>query len=71
VFVGGTSMGEENLSGREVNFIFRMEKVAANISTPRLLSEPAANLLMAHFACAEAGEHPVPGFDGKFLFRQF
>jgi adenylate cyclase len=71
VFVGGTSMGEENLSGREVNFIFRMEKVAANIGASRLLSEPAANLLMAHFACEEAGEHPVTSFEGKFLFRQF
>jgi adenylate cyclase len=71
VFVGGTSLGEENLSGQEVNFIFRMEKVAANMGASRLLSESAADLLMAHFACEEAGQHPVPSFDGKFVFRKF
>ena len=64
-------MGEENLSGRAVNFIFRMEKVAAQLDVPRLLSEPAADLLAARLALEEAGRHPVPGFDGTFLLRKF
>lgn len=71
VFLGGASLGEENLSGREVNFIFRMEKVAAQLAAPRLLSESAANLLMAHLVCEDAGQHTVPSFEGKFVFRKF
>ena len=71
VFLGGASMGEENLSGREVNFIFRMEKVAAQLDAPRLFSEAAADLLAAHLAFEEAGHHPVPGFEGQFVCRKF
>jgi adenylate cyclase len=71
VFLGGASMGEENLSGREVNFIFRMEKVAAQLAETRLVSETAATLLTPNLACKDIGQHPVPSFEGKFGFRNF
>ena len=41
VFTGaGGSLGEESLLGPEVNFVFRIEKLAGLIGTTRLASEP-------------------------------
>jgi pSer/pThr/pTyr-binding forkhead associated (FHA) protein len=71
VFRGGASLGEESLSGREVNFIFRMEKVAGQLREPRLLTEMAASLLENHLATEDAGRHLVPSFEGEFGFRRF
>ena len=71
VFRGGPSMGEESLSGREVNFVFRMEKVAGELKEPRLLSEMAASLLHPALATTDAGRHPVPSFEGDFGFAKF
>ncbi len=71
VFRGGPSMGEESLSGREVNFVFRMEKVAGELREPRLLSEMAASLLDAQLGATDAGRHPVPSFEGDFGFAKF
>jgi adenylate cyclase len=71
VFRGGESMGEENLSGREVNFIFRMEKLAGQLREPRFLSEVAASLLNPALGATEAGRHPVASFEGEFSFARF
>ncbi|MSU35543.1 MAG: FHA domain-containing protein [Pedosphaera sp.] len=71
VFCGGASLGEESLSGREVNFIFRMEKLASKLQETRLLSEMAACLLDAQLASNAAGRHPLPGFEGEFGFVTF
>ncbi len=71
VYRGGASMGEESLSGREVNFIFRMEKLAGQLREPRLLSEAAASLLDTHISVTPAGRHPLASFDGEFGFAKF
>jgi adenylate cyclase len=71
VFLGGASMGEESLSGREVNLVFRMEKLAAQLGEPRLLSETAAAPLAGHLATNDAGRHSLPGFEGEFGFLKF
>jgi adenylate cyclase len=68
VFVGGGSINEESLMGGEVNFIFRMEKVASRLGLPRLLSEAANAEIKSLLATAEEGRHPVPSFEGEFLF---
>ena len=72
VSAGGTaSLGEESLSGNEVNFVFRLEKLAGSIGEYRLLSEPARAELGPLLAATPAGRHTVPGFAGKFAFFTF
>lgn len=72
VFVGGVaSLGEESLSGKEVNFVFRMEKLAAGLREPCLLSEPARDQLQSALATSEAGQHALPSFDGQFGFFKY
>ena len=72
VFVGGAaSLGEESLLGNEVNFAFRIEKLAGSIGILRLISEPACQHVNALLSTTEEGRHSVPGFDGEFLFYSF
>lgn len=72
VFMGGApSMGEESLSGPEVNFIFRMEKLAAGLQHRCLLSAAAVEGLGGKLPFESVGEHPVPGFVGQFEFFAF
>lgn len=68
---GGPSLGEESLSGPEVNFVFRMEKLAAALHQPCLMSEAAAAGLRGQRSTVPAGSHPLPGFAGAFLFLSF
>jgi len=68
---GAASLGEESLSGNEVNFVFRAEKLASSIGDLRLLSEPARAALGPLLAATPAGRHPVPGFEGEFAFFTF
>jgi len=69
VAVGGMpSMGEESLMGKEVNFVFRMEKLAGQLSVYRLLSD-AAKVKLAKLVTAEPlGGHELKGFEGKYEF---
>ena len=72
VFVGGAaSMGEESLMGNEVNFVFRIEKMAASIGVSALLSEPAHVRIKSLLPTNEEGRHAVPSFEGEFLFYSF
>jgi adenylate cyclase len=72
VFVGGAAtLGEESLLGNEVNFAFRMEKLAGSVGTLRLVSEPACRHLNSLLSTTEEGRHAVPSFDGDFLFYSF
>jgi adenylate cyclase len=69
VFMGGVaSLGEESLSGSEVNFVFRMEKLAGSLGVPCLLSSAAQSRLHPDNSTTEAGRHSLPGFRGEFLF---
>jgi len=72
VFVGGAaSLGEESLLGNEVNFVFRMEKLAASLGAPRLMSAPASERMKSHCPTVEEGRKSLPGFEGEFLFFRF
>jgi adenylate cyclase len=72
VFMGGApSMGEESLSGPEVNFVFRMEKLAGTLKQPRLMSEAAVGKLGANLPGQSIGDHPLSGFEGVFPFSTF
>ena len=72
VVFGGVVLGEEErISGSEVHFAFRMEKVAGGLGHARLLSEPAWQRLSSVLEAREIGTHPVPGLDGEFRFYTF
>ncbi len=68
---GGGSLGEESLGGNEVNFVFRMEKLAASMGQPRLVSGPAQEKLKSVLPLSPEGEHPVHNFEGRFPFFTF
>jgi len=72
VALGGVSVGEEErISGSEVHFVFREEKLCAILGESRLLSEAAQGRLAALVQAREVGRHPLGGFDGQFLFYTF
>ena len=68
---GGPSLGEESLSGSDVNFIFRMEKLAGGLAQPCLMSETAAAGLVGHVPATAVGSHPLSGFPGTYPFLSF
>ena len=66
VTVGGApTMGEESLSGPDVNFIFRLEKLAGALKQPFLCSAVVPPHL-PEIAFRSVGRHVVPGFPGDF-----
>ncbi|HEX7517884.1 MAG TPA: adenylate/guanylate cyclase domain-containing protein [Chthoniobacterales bacterium] len=69
VAVGGMeSMGEESLMGREVNFVFRMEKLAGSLGISLLTSVAGKSKLESLIKCEAAGDHELKGFEGKHEF---
>jgi len=70
-FGGVATLGQESLSGPEVNFVFRMEKLAGMLRRQSLVSESAAKELQATLKLVPLGEHPVPSFEGLFSFFGF
>ena len=68
---GAQSMGEESLLGNEVNFTFRMERMASASGSARLLSSAANERLKTHLPTRVEGEHTLGGFEGRFQFYSF
>jgi adenylate cyclase len=69
VVIGGMpSMGEESLMGKEVNFVFRMEKLAGSLKIPLLTSAAGKSKLKSLINCEPAGAHELKGFEGKHEF---
>jgi adenylate cyclase len=69
VAIGGiASMGEESLMGKEMNLIFRMEKLAGSLGELCGLSEPAQAKLVNLIPSRPLGEHELKGFEGKYAF---
>ena len=72
VFTGGViASGVERLFGPEINFVFRIERLASVLGASCLLSEAAGRQIKSHLPVADAGRHAVPGFEGQFLFFSF
>jgi adenylate cyclase len=65
---GAASLGEESLSGPEVNFVFRMEKLAGAMGAAALSSEAAQVGLRDRIPAIPAGRHLLAGFEGDFRF---
>jgi len=58
----------ERLSGQEVNFVFRAEKIAKHFGTTGLLSQAAVDTLQLAGHCPLLGESAVDGLSGSFTF---
>ena len=58
----------EELSGQEVNFVFRAEKVAKHFGAPVMFSEAAVSSLGLAGKCRELGPAAVEGIGDRFLF---
>jgi adenylate cyclase len=72
VVIGGISLGEEErISGVEVHFVFRMEKLAGKLGESRLLSQPAWERLAAVVEAKEIGRHVLPGFESETAMYVF
>lgn len=68
--MAGGAGGANNLSGPEVIYVFRMEKVSSALQTDSILSEPAGAALAAAIPCVPLGSHPLDGFPGTHpLFK--
>ena len=69
VAIGGVpSMGEESLMGKEVNFVFRMEKLAGSLGISILTSAAGQSKLKSLIKCESAGAHELKGFEGRHEF---
>src|SRR5438874_1649496 len=69
VAIGGIpSMGEESMMGKEVNFVFRMEKLAASLGILLLTSAAGKAKLGSLMEYEAAGAHELKGFEGKHEF---
>jgi class 3 adenylate cyclase len=68
---GAPSMGEESLTGKEVNFAFRMEDLASTLGAAVLLSEAAALKIGSPRKLLSHGRHGLAGFSGDFEFFSF
>ena len=60
----GGAGGANNLSGQEVIYVFRLEKVSSALQTDSIVSATARTALPADWSCAPLGEHPLDGFPG-------
>jgi class 3 adenylate cyclase len=64
--LAGSAGGADNLSGPEVIYTFRMEKVCSVLQTDSILSENARKALAADCACEPLGQHRLDGFPGTY-----
>ena len=58
----------EELTGQEVNFIFRSEKLAKTFNASAMLSQAATQLLGLEGECPPCGQSTVEGMSGSFSF---
>jgi len=66
----GGAGGANNLSGPEIIYTFRLEKVCSGLGTDTIVSAAAAGALPAPWVCAPLGRHPLDGFPGTHeVFR--
>ena len=64
-------MGEESLIGKEVIFVFRMEKLAGSLGIHLMASAAAKKKLGDAIPSQPAGSHELKGFEGRFEFFKY
>lgn len=62
---GGMTSGVEKLAGKEINFIFKMEKAAGGFGGKITLTQSACEPLHPLLACRDLGEFELAGFEGR------
>ena len=69
LFGGAASLNEECLMGPDVNYLFRMEKVAGALGVPIMCSGAARAKLETQMQCERVGgDHELKGFEGQHRF---
>jgi adenylate cyclase len=68
VFGAAVTAGELTTLGHDLNFLFRMERVAAANGFLCLLSEAAQRELTEFRQCEKAGAFPLKGIEGEHVF---
>jgi len=63
--LAGGAGGANNISGLEVIYVFRMEKVAARLERDAVVSAAARAALAPHLPFESAGVHALDGFPGE------
>jgi adenylate cyclase len=59
-------IGGQSLTGKEVNFVFRLEKLAGRLRQRRMLSEPAHAAINPLLPSTFNGRYALQGFVGEF-----
>jgi len=62
--ISGGAGGADNLSGAEVIYVFRMEKVCSKLGDDSIVSAAALAVLPPDCPCEPVGEHALDGFPG-------
>ena len=62
------AMGEESLMGKDVNFVFRMERLAGSLGISLLTSVEGKSRLDSFMRCETVGAHELKGFEGNYEF---
>ena len=72
VFVGGSmASGVERFFGPQINFAFKLERLASTLGQRGLLSATAHARLEGKLPTTCVGAHEFPGFPGTFTLYQF
>lgn len=67
VAIGGlVSMGEESLMGKEVNLVFRLEKLSGSLKERATISADAKARLQETISTRSLGTHRLKGFDSTY-----
>ena len=71
VMLGGSVLGEDNLHGPEVNFVFRMENLAKQLKEFCLISDAAVNKLQGAVQTHPLGAYTLPSFAAETRFHSY
>jgi adenylate cyclase len=66
--LGVSRFGNDSLIGKEINFTYRMEKIAGGLELPRMVSRPAMEALGNSIPLRSVGTHTIKGFEGTYEF---
>jgi adenylate cyclase len=66
--LGISRFGNDSLIGKEINFTYRMEKIAGGLNLPRMISRPAREALGDAVEARSVGTQPIKGFEGAYEF---
>jgi len=66
--LGVSRFGNDSLVGKEINFTYRMEKIAGGLKLMRMLSQPAREALGDGVTARSVGAQPIKGFEGTYEF---